>query len=177
MRVATTDNKGFTLIEILVAIALLGGLIAIFATSTNFSDPMVQSQTSELVASLDTINSAFIIYVNETTTEPTGLSDTTFAPVYLFPPIAPTGFDKTYGVSGFLMAKRTGQSSPDNGMYLCVKAIVAGPTATTYLAIKNAATKTSTMKYCYNTSCPSVVNMADPSGATTVYATNWIYRN
>lgn len=170
------NNRGFTLIEILVVLALVGMLIAITTGLLNYSGWMVNSESSDLVGSFESIDTAYLNYVNDKNTAPTGLNDATFVPTYLFPPIAPSGFDRSYGVSGFNLGSQTGQAAPNNGDYVCARAIVSGAGATEYKAIKAAALSMPSLKFFYNTSCPSVSNMADPGGTATVYVTNWFTR-
>jgi prepilin-type N-terminal cleavage/methylation domain-containing protein len=175
----TTPNskKGFTLIEILIAMTLLSLLVAVSISALNYNNNVVAGIANDLMSKLSDIESGFNMYVNEKNIPPTGLSDTTFAPTYIFAPVAPQGFDATYGTNGFNLAQRTGQTSPNNGWYVCAKVAVSDATDLKYLAIKQVASKVSPQKYFYNTSCPATTNMTDPVAAATVYSSYWISRN
>lgn len=173
---ARTLNKGFTLIEVLVAVTLMSTLVIISASYLNFTTAIVASQSTRLLAAFTEIETDFNRYFSEKNATPTGLTDSTFVPVYLFVPVAPDGFDITYGVTGFTLTQITGQTSPNNGWVICSKIAVTGSTDTNYSAVKKVATQVSAQKYFYNTSCGATSNMADPSGAATVYPNYWILR-
>lgn len=171
-----SSKSGFTLIEILIAMTLLSVMVAITVTAVNYSSNVSAATSGQLMAEFNDIESAFNQYMSEKNAAPSGLGDSTFAPTYLFVPQVPNGFDNTYGTTGFNLAQATGQASPNNGWYICTKVAVTGAADNNYIAIKKIASQLSTQKFFYNTSCPATTNMADPSGAATVYTSYWIMR-
>lgn len=170
-------NKGFTLIEVLIVVALLTSLIGMSISMVNWEQQAAQNTSNELASKFADIESAFNQYTADKNTQPTGLTDTTFTPIYLFTPHAPKGFDAAYGTNGFVLAHQTGQASPNNGWHICSKVTVTGANDSKYIALKNLSTSLSLQKYFYNTACPSNSNMADPGGAATIYSVYWITRD
>lgn len=170
-------NNGFTLIEILISITLLTVLILISASYMNYNPMLISSEANQLMSGYADIEGAFNRYVSEKNANPTGLTDATFVPIYLFVPMPPGAFDTTYGTSGYTLTQVTGQTSPNNGWVICNKIGVSGATDLNYLAVKKAASSLSAQKYFYNTSCGATSNMADPGAAATVYTNYWISRS
>jgi len=168
------NSKGFTITEVLVAMTVLSALVALSTTNINSSKYAVETISGGLMAAFSDISLSMTNYQNEKNSMPNGLSDSTFVSYYIFPPTAPDGFDKTYGVYGYNLALQTGQVSPNNGWYVCAKTTVSGANDVKWLAIKQTATNLSPQRFFYNTSCPTRTNMANPASSTTVYVTNWI---
>lgn len=168
------NAKGFTITEILVALTVLSALLAISTTNINSAKYAVETISGELMSAFSDISLSMGNYHNEKNAMPAGLNDPTFVSYYIFPPIAPNGFDTSYGVNGYNLALRTGQVSPNNGWYVCAKTTVSGANDVKWRAIIQTATNLSPQRFFYNTACPSRSNMASPAGSTTVYVTNWI---
>lgn len=170
------NHRGFTLIEMLLVITLIGGVLAILSTGLRWGERHAEQVASQLMSDFAAIESAVLSYEEDKNSYPAGLGDATFAPAYIFPPVVPTGFYTAYGVSGYNLDLRSGQPAPDNGYYICAKVSVPKATDAKYRAIKLVAGKIATSKFFYNTACPADSDMADPAGAATVYATYWITR-
>lgn len=170
------NSNGFTLVEILVSLSLMAFAISLTVNAMNFSSRAADNIESELISSFSSIEASTQNYFNDKSAYPTGLADATFVPVYLFVPMAPSSYDRAYGVSGFYMAKRTGQSSPNNGYYICTKVTVDNASDYRFIAMKQVSSRLSASKYFYNSTCPAITNAADPTIATTLYPTYWITR-
>jgi len=170
------NNLGFTMVELLFSLTLIAFVIGLSVSAVNFKSRSADNTETELVGAFSSIEAATQNYLHDKSSYPTGLTDASFVPVYLFPPRAPSVFDRTYGVSGFSMARQTGQASPNNGYYVCAKVSVDNATDYKFEAIKQVAARVSVNKFFYNTACPALTNAADPAGATTLYPTYWITR-
>jgi len=168
------DYRGYSLLEILAAITILSLLAAFTVQHINASAYIAADIADQFMTAYSDISISLNNYQNAKNASPTGLSDPTFAQYYIYPPVAPTGFDTTYGVTGFNLAYQTGQPSPNNGWYVCSKVTVTGANDARFQALKLIATKLSSKRFSYNTSCPSISNASDPTGTTTLFATNWI---
>lgn len=166
--------KGFTFLEILVALSILSALLVLSTTNMNSEKFGVETISGGLMSGFSDISLSISNYQAEKNTMPTGLDDPSFVSWYIYPPSAPNGFDQSYGVNGFQLAHRTGQPSPENGWYVCAKATVSGPTDVKWQAITQTAQNLSAERFFYNTTCPARSNMAAPGGTSTVYVTNWI---
>lgn len=170
------NNKGFTLIEIIIVIVLIGVAATIVSMLMNTSQ-IDKGMSAKLKSDLSAIETAYITYNQNANLTPTSLSDAAFVPAYLTPPRVINGFDETYGVSGYLLAYRTGQPVGQNGTYIAVKVSVSGATDEKFLTLKNIAGDLPSTKFYYNTTVPAVTTMADPAAAATIYATYWVLRN
>jgi len=169
-------DRGFTLIEILVVITLIGVIMAVMVSSGGLQNMSAQNNSSKMVSDLSLIQNAFGNYHTEECAYPTGLADATFVPTYIFSPPVPTGWDAAYGTNGYLIGVQTGQAAPNNGYYVCARVSVLDATdpnwkATTLMALQFAPTQ-----YFVNTSCTAVTNMAAPAGEATAYVTFWLTR-
>ncbi len=169
-----SNSKGFTFLEILVALSILSALLVLSTTNVNSEKFTVETISGGLLSGFSDISLSLTNYQSDKNAMPTGLDDTSFASWYIYPPNAPNGFDQSYGVNGFRLAHQTGQPSPQNGWFVCAKATVSGPTDVKWQAITQTAQNLSSGKFFYNTSCPALSNMAAPGGTSTVYVTNWI---
>lgn len=174
MRKGIHNQKGFTIPEILVAMTILSALVAVSVTSIDSTKLGADNISASLMAAFSDISLSIINYNDDKNTMPTGLDDPTFVSYYIFPPAAPKGFDTSYGVNGYNMARQTGQVSPNNGWYVCARAAISGANDVKWQAITLTARNLSPERFFYNTACPSRANMAAPGAATTVYVTNWI---
>jgi prepilin-type N-terminal cleavage/methylation domain-containing protein len=175
------DSKGFTLVEVMCVLMLLGLIVTMVCTHFNSSAMIANSAADDLVSSVSLIQSAYNSYNQDKGMPPaadgTGnaLGNSAFVPVYLFIPRPASGFDGTYGVTGYFLGYQTGQASPNNGSYICARANVTGNDPT-FQAIVKASTILSANKFFYNTSCPATTNMGTPTGATQVIITEWMTR-
>lgn len=166
----------------MVAVTILAFIISIVVSQVNFSDRTVSNLATSMKSSFSQIELAFVTYANDKNQYPTmttnGLSDTTFVPIYLYVPPMTQNFDSDGAnyVNGWMLKERTGQSAPNNGVYICAKATVSGATDSKFRAIKQLATDLPSGKYFYNSACPATSNAADPGGSTTLYPTYWITR-
>ena len=160
----------------MAVLVLLGIASTMVVSNFNAVGVFSANASDDLVSSIGSIQSAYNSYQQDKSAVPTGLADSSFIPQYLFIPRPATGFDGTYGISGYVLAYMTGQASPNNGTYVCARANVNGNDST-FQAITKAAAKLSADKFFYNTSCPATANMTTPAGAATVYVTSWITRN
>lgn len=173
---STIKNKGFTLVEVIVAITLVSMLIAVSMSKFNFGSKISDNTATEMIAALSEIETSYGLYLQDKNASPTGLGDATFVPVYLMIPKVATGFDGAYSTGGFNLAERTGQAAPNNGWYIASRVAVTGVSDTRWNAILNMSSRLPSTKFFYNTTVPAVTNMAAPAGAATVYATYWITR-
>lgn len=170
------NDKGFTLIEILIAVTLLSVATALLLGTVNYQDRAARNTADKITTDFGAIEAAFNNFYADKSGYPTGLGDVTFVPLYLFVPKAPSTYDGTYGTNGYNLGLRTGQASPNNGYYLCAKASVTGAADTNWLATTYIGQRLSPNKYFVNTSCPATTNMAAPGGAATIYLTIWLTR-
>ena len=169
-------NSGFSVIEILIAIMLISAIVAMSISKLNLTNNQASVVSSDLLSGYSDLESAFGLYFSDKAAYPTGLADTTFVPLYLMVPKAPNGFDTAYGVSGYLLALRTGQASPNNGYYLATRVTVSNANDVNWKGILTAASKLPSTKFYYNTTVPAITNMAAPAASTVVYVTYWINR-
>ena len=162
-------DKGFTLVEIMVALALLGMAVGIMINAFNMKDATSANIATRVMNDMNSIEMAFNNYLSDKGEYPdcatNGLADTNFAPAYIFPPKPPTGFS-------YLLKKTTTQ------YYICGTIAVSGATDPDFLALKtNIPLHAPIGKFFYNTSaCPFTANMADPAGAATVNFTYYFIR-
>jgi len=171
-------NQGFTLVELLVVVTLLSGVMVIMLGSGSFQNWSAQNAAARITSDFSTIENAFIDYNADKNAYPASLTDPTFSPQYLFAPQVPNGWDNAYGTYGYVMGHQTGQVSPNNGYYVCVRANgVAGASDQKWQTMLLMGQQYSPAKYFINTSCPSVSNMTAPAFPSTVYATLWLTRN
>jgi prepilin-type N-terminal cleavage/methylation domain-containing protein len=168
--------RGFTMVELLISLVLFGVLIALAVNAYNFTLPVKQNIASHLLSDCSTIEMAFVSYNNDKNTYPTGMTDSSFVPVYLHAPIAPEGFDTAYGKSGYTLAKQTGQASPNNGWYICTKVTVDNSDDPKWQAMSIIDEKVSKDKFFYGSACPALSNASAPSSPTTIYPTIWLTR-
>ena len=180
------NNKmaGFTLIEVMATLVLLGLVTALSVQHFMPVDSFSTESAGSLTGTLGSIQGAYNAYVNDKNQLPAfgsnnnALEDSSFVPVYLFIPRPPSGFDSSYGVSGFQLGQRSGQDTPNNGVYICAKAPSVTATSVPYRAIVKSAAALSANKFFYNDSCPATSSFtSDPSSASDVYVTCWIVRN
>lgn len=170
------NDSGFTLVEVTIAIILVGILVTISLSKINWNNKISSGVSSQIISCFGEIETAYGLYLSDKNTSPTGLADATFVPIYLAVPPAPTGFDSSYGTSGFILGLQTGQASPNNGYYIATRVIVSGTNDPKWNGIIQASNQLPTTKFNYNTTTPAITNMGAPAGATTVYLTYWITR-
>lgn len=171
-------NRGFTLVEIMLALTLVTLASVLLMGVVNYSDRTARNNASQITTAFAAIESAVNRYWNDKNgVYPTGLTDSTFVPTYLFIPALPASFDATYGTNGFYFGQQTGQASPNNGYYVCARANVTGASDPNWLTAGFIGNYLSAQKYFYNTSCPATSNMGAPAGATTVLYTMWLTRS
>lgn len=160
-------EKGFTLVEMLVALTLLAGVIAILVSSLNLKNSSANNIASKVMSDMNAIEIGFTNYAQDKNTYPSGLTDATFVPSYLFPPSPPENFG-AYSLA-----------SSGSSYYICGSVSVAGANDNSYLALKNYVNvKAPQSKFYYNTTaCPQTASMAsDPSGAATINFTYYLTR-
>lgn len=163
--------------EVIIAITLLSTLIAISMSKFNFTTKISDNVAADLQSAMTEIETSFGLYQNDKNAAPTGLTDTTFVPIYVMIPKISAAFDNAYGTNGFNLVERTGQASPDNGWYIATKVTISGSNDPNWNAITRIASKLPSTKFYYNTTAPPATsNMAAPSGSTTLYTTYWITR-
>ncbi len=177
------NSNGFTLIELIIVITILAFVISLLIPVFNINMSNIQKKQihSKLLGNFMSIESAFNNYMVDKNAYPVAsgtpanmLNDNSFVPSYLMIPSPPDGFDTTYGLNGFLVNAKT-DANP-KGYYICAKVDVTGSSDLKYIAIKEISQKVSQGKYYYNTTCPAGANMADPTGAVSIYPTYWILR-
>jgi prepilin-type N-terminal cleavage/methylation domain-containing protein len=169
------NNKGFTLVEIMVVIILLTSLIAMTVTNLDMSSSMVHNGTSNIMASMSEIEASYGLYLNDKNVSPTGLTDTSFVPIYLMIPNTIQNFDSTYGTSGYVLEEKTAGLAGTRGWYVASR-VTCKSTDITWKSIVNAGTKLSSDKYFYNSAVAALSNIAPPAASTTIYVTYWITR-
>ena len=160
-------EKGFTLVEMLVALTLLAGVVAILVSSLNLKNSNANNIASKVLSDMNAIEIGFTNYAQEKNAYPSGLSDVTFVPSYLFPPAPPVNF-------GAYTLANAGSS-----YYICGSVSITGDNDNSYLAIKNYMNvKAPQSKFYFNTTaCPHTTSMAtDPSGAATINFTYYLTR-
>jgi prepilin-type N-terminal cleavage/methylation domain-containing protein len=164
------NRNGFTMIEILVVMIMLSAVIGLMVgvLGPGTGNRQAEACSMKLLNDFSNIEMAFNNYKQEKNNSPSGLTDTTFVPTYLFPPKADTdkGFtNPTGGTDGYLL----GESS--DGNYICAQATFS---ETINLAAAELIKKVSSMKVIRNSSCPSKTDSMPTSG--TVAFTYWIIR-
>lgn len=170
-------RKGFTLIELLVVITLLATIMAIMVSSKSMSNYAASNTANKIGSDLALIQNGATTYNTDKNAYPTGMTDATFVPTYLFAPMVPAGWDATYGTNGYFMGLQSGQATPNNGEYVCARANNVGSAVDlNWLAATLITQQYAPTQYYVNTSCMAVANMAAPVIPTTVYITFWITR-
>ncbi len=164
------NRNGFTMLEVLVVMIMLSAVIALMVgiLGAGSGNRQAESAAMKLLNDFSNIEMAFNNYKQEKNAVPTGLTDATFVPVYLFPPKADSGFDRpiaTGWVDGYLLG------SSASGTYVCAQAAYTDTIAATATELKK---KTSSMKVITNASCGSTTDAMPTSG--TVSFTYWINR-
>jgi prepilin-type N-terminal cleavage/methylation domain-containing protein len=162
----TVDNKGFTAIELLIAVTILGFLVAAAVNVVNYKKDAVEQTASKLMSDMSAIEMAFTNYNTDKNAYPTDLTDSTFVGgKYLFVPVPPDGFT-AYSMS-----------SNADGYYLCASASVSGTTDYKYESIARVQSRAPNSKSYRNTSCPATANADPVSYPATLHLTYWIFRN
>ncbi|MGE0917808.1 type II secretion system protein [Trichlorobacter lovleyi] len=164
------NRSGFTMLEVLVVMIMLSAVIALMVgiLGAGSGNRQAESASMKLLNDFSNIEMAFNNFKHEKNAVPVGLTDSTFVPVYLFPPKADSGFERptTAGwVDGYLL----GASA--NGNYVCAQAAYSDAIAAAASELKK---KTSSMKVITNASCGSTTDSMPTSG--TVSFTYWISR-
>jgi prepilin-type N-terminal cleavage/methylation domain-containing protein len=166
MRTNLTNNNGFTVVELLIAVTIFAFLVATAVSSINFQRDAVRQTASKLMSDLSAIEMAFTNYSVNRNAFPTGLTDPTFVGgVFLFVPTPPDGF------AAYTMSSNT------NGFFICTSATVSGTTDHRFESIMRAQSKAPAGKTFSNTTCPAVTNANPASFPATLHFTYWIFRN
>lgn len=164
------SNRGFTLIEIMVALAMVAVAVGLMISAVNLKDSTTQNTASQVLSDMNSIEMAFNRYLSDKGTYPAsgtdGFTDATFVPSYIFEPKPPTGF------TDYILKSSGAQ------YFICSSIDVTGPTDPKFLALKtNITGKAPTGKFFYSTTaCPATLSMADPAGAATVNLTYYLIR-
>lgn len=165
------NSKAFTIIEVLVVLGMLSAVIVMMVglLGNGATNRQAENSAMKLINDFSSIEMAFTNYKQEKLAIPTGLTDPTFVPAYLFPPKVDKGFDKPAApgwVDGYLL-----ETSPD-GNYICVQAPFSISINDMITSLKQ---KLSSQKIMVNATCPSITDV--PPVAGTISMTYWIARN
>lgn len=183
------DRRGFTIIELLIALSILGLVLSLTISAVNWKDRRATDLSTELMGHFTSIELAASLYNNNTNTYPASLADASFVPSYLFPPKAPQGFDRAFGNAtgggGYHLGQQTGQTTTsNNGYFICAKVTVDNSSDARFVALQKVKEKTPTGKFFYNstndcttTGLAPLSDMAAPSGTTTIYLAYWLTRD
>lgn len=170
-------NRGFTLIEVVIVIVLIGIAATIAVMSINLAPIDAKGAAAQVKSDLATIEIAMASYNQRYNNFPAGLTDATFVPAYLMPPRINALFDSAYGTNGYQIDSRTGQPAGQNGYFVLIHTTVTGATDEKFLALKKLAAQLPPTKFYYNTTAPPAVsNMADPAGGAAIFGTYWVTR-
>lgn len=164
------NKNGFTMLEVLVVMIMLSAVIALMVgiLGAGNGNRQAESASMKLLNDFSNIEMAFNNYKQEKNAVPTGLTDATFVPTYLFPPKADTdkGFiNPAGGTDGYLLTT----SSTSN--YICAQATYSDTIAATATELKK---KVSSMKVITAAACGATADAMPTSG--TVSFTYWINR-
>lgn len=184
-----TDKNGFTIIELLIALSILGLVLSLTISNVNWKDRKAADMSTELMGHLTSMELAVSLYFNNTNGYPTGLGDTAFVPSYLFAPRAPVGFDRTFGVGGYYLGQQTvDATTSNNGHYICGSVtLTTGATDARYVALTKVAEKTPTGKFYYAPTSATVDCLTDgkvplaigaaPAATDTIHYVYWLTRD
>lgn len=178
------DRRGFTIVELLIALSILGLVLSLTISAVNWKDRKATDLATELMGHFTSMELAVSLYNNNTNTYPASLADANFVPSYLFPPKAPQGFDRTFSTDGYYLGQQTGQAtSSNNGYFICAMVTVDNSSDARFVALTKVKEKTPTGKFFYNTTnCTTngsapLSDIAAPSGTTTIYLAYWLTRD
>lgn len=164
MKTAPAARSGFTVIELLVALSVLIFIIAISVSAFNFGDRATKNTATDLLNSFTAIETAVNNYQLDKGAYPSGMSDSTFVPTYLFTPRPPDSFN------AYALANTSGS------YYICATTSAAvGALDTGYKALDTVASKLSTDKFFVNNVCGATTSLA-PTGSTAMSGTYWLNR-
>jgi prepilin-type N-terminal cleavage/methylation domain-containing protein len=156
---------GFTIIELLVAVTILGFLVAASISVINFRQDAVRQTASKITSDMSSIEMAFTNYSISRNAFPTGLTDPTFVGgVFLFVPTPPDGF------TPYTM------SSNADGFFICTSATVSGTADFRYQSILRVQSNSPQGKSFRNTICPAITNVDPATFPATLHFTWWIFR-
>lgn len=171
------NKKGYSAIEVIIVLAIIGLIVSL--TISNFSGlKLTQKQAiNTIVADLSTIQTSALKFQIDKNIVPDSFGTSGFTPEYLMVPRITKQFDSSYGTGGYNLGKRTGQSSPNNGSYVCFRKQFDGDNKDYIDAVMTDIEELlQTQKFYYNTSCPSTSNYSSLSTNDFVYGTYWISR-
>lgn len=155
---------GWTIIELLIALSVMLLVIGLTVNTVNFGDRKSRDIATTLMNAFVATEVASNNYLLEKGDRPTGLSDSTFVPTYLFTPKQPDGFN------AYTLANTS------SNYYVCATTtavVVANEFA--YKALEEVRNRVSTDKYFVNPTCGATTNLA-PTGSTTMSGTYWLTR-
>lgn len=164
------NRNGFTMLEVLVVMIMLSAVIALMVgiLGPGTGNRLAESSSMKLLNDFSNIEMAFNNFKQEKAAIPSGLTDTTFVPTYLFPPKVDSGFSTptdTGWVDGYLLTT----SSTSN--YICAQATVTEGITAMATELKK---KVSSMKVITAATCGLTTDAMPTTG--TVAFTYWINR-
>jgi len=164
------NRNGFTMLEVLVVMIMLSAVIALMVgiLGAGSGNRQAESASMKLLNDFSNIEMAFNNYKQEKNALPSGLTDTTFAPTYLFPPKVDAGFAKPSD-TGWVDGYKLTTSSTNN--YICAQAAFTDSISATATELKK---KVSSMKVITAAACGATADVMPTSG--TVSFTYWISR-
>lgn len=171
-------QHGFTLVEILIAIALIGMALALMVSNINWSDRSVANLKNQVLSDATSIETAFSNYYNDKNTYPTSLADGNFTPAYIYAPNTPEGFDETYGIQ----LKSVSGTSPYKGHVVALKIVApqtTGETAWRAAVALRDSLPAKKFEICSADPCTSgtvSTALADAAPATDMYVHYWLRR-
>jgi prepilin-type N-terminal cleavage/methylation domain-containing protein len=182
------DRKGFTVIELLIALSILGLVLSLTISAVNWKDRKATDISTELMGHFTSMELAVSLYHNNTSAYPVSLADANFVPSYLFPPKAPVSFDRAFGNAtgggGYYLGQQT--TGIAKGYFLCAHVTgIADSSDAKFIALTMVKEKTPTGKFFYNTGICTTDGSAEAaadiapasvSPTTDIYLVYWLTR-
>lgn len=160
-------QKAFTLVETLIAIAIIGLAIGLLVSVVNFTSPLRYGRAQAAAAKFVAAEAGVNAYVSERGSYPSSVSASPFVPSYSVGASVPEGFDPSFGMT-------TGESAV--GHWLCMRTYVSGPTSSQAQDVYAMTAHASDWKLAWGESC-GLSARDDPSSAGYLYVTWWMSRN
>ena len=160
-------SKGFTLIEILLVLMVIGMIISIMQSNMNYAGIFRQDYVNDYLSDVTDMEISVSNYLSDKEKYPEGevdndldgaqerelknfLTDTTFVPDYLFPPKSPGNFDQDFGRDGYFVTQ-----AASGAIFVCARVKEVAEGDLSYKAIVELADKLPDYRFtASSTKCP-----------------------
>lgn len=164
------------MVELLITLTLIGLVVSLSVSLMRPDAWMVSAQTSAVAADLGNLESAAMAYRSDKGDWPSSLSDAGFVPAYVFAPRVPDGFDRSYGVGGYLLGETVGEAVGNNGHRICMRFVPDSASDIAWRVAKSVSEDMAVSRSFVASSCGAVADEPFSAGADT-FVTYWLYRN